>query len=224
MTFLGSCEILKGMQNLDQSLFILINSDWSNALFDSIMPVATDLHKNPIFQFWILPPLLVFWMYRRRGEVLPVFLGVALCIALVDNFTYRVLKPSFQRERPPAVETTIELRTDRYAGYGFPSNHAANNFAGAAFFSYCYPALTPVYFGIAGLVAYSRVYVGVHYPGDVIAGALLGLFFGLFFFRFWVIIWARVTARWPVLSFHQSHRRAEGTHGVQSERFQAKNR
>ncbi len=188
------------MESLDQSLFIFINSQISNDLFDAVFPVLTDLHKNKFFSQLILPLFLLLWIYKKRWQVVPVLLGVALCIGFVDNFTYRVLKPTFQRQRPPATEPIIQLRTDRFAGYSFPSNHAANNFAGATFLSYCYPALTPVFFAVSSLVAFSRVYVGVHYPGDVLAGAVIGLIFGLFFFKIWVIIWLRVQRRWPLLA------------------------
>ncbi len=187
------------LESIDQSLFIFINSGMSNSFFDWLMPAITDLHKNKIFSRLVVPIILSLWIYRKRWKVLPVLVGVSICIGLVDNFTYRLLKPSFERPRPPAVEKEIQLRTDRYAGYSFPSNHAANNFAGATFFSACYPALTPVFYAVASLVAFSRVYVGVHYPGDVLGGGLVGVIFGLFFFRIWVIIWKRVGRRWPRL-------------------------
>jgi len=170
------------------------------------MPVLTDLHKNPIFVKALLPLIIITWVFRKRLQVLPVILGLALCIGAVDNFTYRVLKPSFKRERPPAVETHINIRSDRYAGYSFPSNHAANNFAGATFLSFCYPALTPVFYAVASLIAFSRVYVGVHYPGDVLAGGLLGVIFGLFFLKFWFILLGRASQRWPALQLPDTKR------------------
>ncbi len=147
----------------------------------------------------LLPSLLFFWYYKTRKQMLGALLGLILCIALVDNFIYRVLKPQFQRLRPPHVEKVIELRTERYAGYSFPSNHAGNNFAGATFLSSCYPALAPVFFSIAALVSYSRVYVGAHYPFDVLAGGVIGIIFGLFFFKIWKIILIYSHRRWSFL-------------------------
>ena len=187
------------MENLDQSLFVFFNSTISNDFFDSIIPPITDLHKSPIVLWIILPLIMTFWIYKQGKKMIPVFLGMALCVGIVDNITYRVFKPTFKRPRPPQVEKQIILRSDRHAGYGFPSNHAANNFAAATFLSYCYPAATAILYAVASLVAFSRVYVGVHYPGDVLAGGLFGLIFGLFFFKIWVIILFRVGRRWPSL-------------------------
>lgn len=191
------------MEKIDQILFVFFNSTVSNDLFDWFFPLLTDLHKNSFFTNGVLPVLLVLWSYKQGIKALPVILGLIIAIGMVDNFTYRVLKPHFQRQRPPAVETQIQLRTQRYAGYSFPSNHAANNFAAAAFLSSCYPALSVPFYAVASLVAYSRVYVGVHYPSDIFVGALLGLTFGLFFFKFWVIIWIKLQQRWPKLKWPQ---------------------
>jgi undecaprenyl-diphosphatase len=65
--------------------------------------------------------------------------------------------------------------------YSFPSNHAVNNFAAATFFSSLYPRYKSVLFITASLVALSRVYLGLHYPSDIIAGAALGIIFGYIF-------------------------------------------
>lgn len=173
------------MESLDRFLFQLINSSLSNPLFDNIMPYLTDLHKQASFLKITLPLLLISWILQKRLSAIKIILALSLCIGCVDIIAYRVLKPIFQRERPPAVEKIINLRTNRYSGYSFPSNHAANNFAGATILSFCYPPLSPIFFSFAGLIALSRVYVGVHYPFDVIGGGLLGFFFGLLFI--WLI-------------------------------------
>ena len=176
------------MLGLDQKLFYFINTSLTNPVFDWFMPLVTDMHKIQLVQFAVLPLTLAFWFYKQRKKMLIPFIGLLLTIGATDLMAYRVLKPTFQRPRPPAVETEIQLRTDRYAGYSFPSNHAANNFGAATFLSYCYPALTPLFMAVASIIAFSRVYVGVHYPLDIFAGALLGIIFGLFFFKLSVII------------------------------------
>jgi undecaprenyl-diphosphatase len=176
------------MFQLDQNIFYFINSTLSNGFFDQIMPTLTDLHKEPFAQYCLVPLLLLFWFYKEKSRMLPLLLGLVITVGATDFACYRLLKPSFKRQRPPAIESTINIRTDRYAGYSFPSSHAANNFAFATYLSLCYPALTPFLVLIATFGAFSRVYVGVHYPLDVLAGALVGCFFGLFFFRLFVII------------------------------------
>ncbi len=170
------------MLEIDKKLFHFFNDTLSNPFFDQFMPWVTDLHKNPI-ALMVLSGVILIWLYRKRWKFFPVFLGLTFCVASTDIVSYRVLKPLFKRQRPPAIETEIQLRTDRFAGYGFPSNHAANNFAAATFLSHCYPALKWIYYPVAAFIAFSRVYVGVHYPLDVIFGSLLGLVFGLLFFR-----------------------------------------
>jgi len=180
------------MYELDQSLFVFINMKMTNSFFDWLMPIVTDLHKNSIFLTFILPPILLFWLYKGRRKALLSMITLALMLGALDNFNHRILKKSFQRERPPLVENEFKLRAPHHKGYSFPSNHAANNFAGATFLSYCYPALSWPLFLVASTVAFSRVYVGVHYPFDVLAGGLVGIIFGFSFFRVFAIIQRRV--------------------------------
>lgn len=176
------------MLDWDKDLFYFINTNLTHPFLDAIMPTLTDLHKIPALGMIGIPIILTFWFFKKRTKMIPVLLGLCVTVGATDLFNYRLLKPTFQRPRPPAVEQAINIRSDRYAGYGFPSNHAANNFAGATFLSLCYPALSPVLFGFAAVVAFSRVYVGVHYPLDVIVGGLIGWIFGLFFFKIFEII------------------------------------
>ena len=128
------------MESLDRMLFAFFNQSLSNPVFDWLMPFITDLHKQAFVVNFVFIPILVLWIYFQRKKAVALLLGATLCIGMVDSFTYRVLKPAFKRERPPATESEIQLRTERFAGYSFPSNHAANNFAGAAFLSSCSPA------------------------------------------------------------------------------------
>jgi undecaprenyl-diphosphatase len=185
----------KSVENLDQSLFVLINSTLTNGFFDWLMPSITDLHKNKVFAFGVFPLILAFWAYKQRLAMVPVLIFGVMCVGASDLTTYRILKPTFKRERPPVNEKQIIMRTNRWAGHSFPSNHAANNFALATFLGFCYPALSLPLLTVATLVAFSRVYVGVHYPADVIAGALMGMIFGLFFFKIWEIISKRRMTR-----------------------------
>jgi undecaprenyl-diphosphatase len=152
------------------------------------MPVITDLHKSKLAVSVLLPLALVFWFQQKRHKMWAPLLTTLLLIASVDNFSHRILKENIQRPRPPLVEKEIQIRAPQYGGYSFPSNHAANTFAIATFLGACYPAAWFSLTLFAFIGAYSRVYVGVHYPSDVLAGALIGIFFGLFFWRIFVII------------------------------------
>lgn len=164
---------------LDHFLFAKINSDWTNGFFDWLLPAITDLHKNPKALIALMP-LLLFWFWRRRSYALKTFFLLIISIALADTVSYRVVKSVTQRDRPQFVlaeikdQAPVQLRTHQHSGSSFPSNHAANMFAAARLLALAHPGGALIFYVIAGAVAYSRVYVGVHFPFDVMTGALLG--------------------------------------------------
>lgn len=179
----------------DVFLFQLVNQRWTHPVLDDVFVWITLAHKRPEFLFGILPAIIVFWVYKDRQRALKVIFALAVTVGLVDNLSHRGIKPYFERPRPHHVtaETQADLKLDYSpSGWSFTSNHAANNFAGATLLTFCYPTLGPALFLYAFLVAYSRPYVGVHYPSDVAAGALLGLIVGLLLYRF---LFARFLAR-----------------------------
>lgn len=173
--------------SFDHWLFEKINLDWTNGFFDWLFPSITDLHKTPEFLVAILP-LIAFWIYRRRTTALKWLLVLIFSVGSSDLVSYRVLKAMTERKRPVEAGLSVKLRTHHHSGTSFPSNHAANVFAAATVLTASAPPTAPLWFGIAGAVAYSRVYVGVHFPLDVTVGALLGIVLGLF--------WSRVFRRW----------------------------
>ena len=185
-------SLIETLEQMDRSLFILINQKLSHSIFDAIFPVFTDLHKHGWFVFLVAPALIGAWFYKKRSEAMGVLLGLIAVVGFADAMNTRLLKPTFQRERPPRAEISIQLRTHRYGGYSMPSNHAANIFAGMTFLSLAYPGIRWVAMILAAAVAYSRVYVGVHFPADVFAGGCLGMLYALAFFRLYSAIRARL--------------------------------
>ena len=157
-------------------LFDLLNGELTHPFLDVAMPaVTTQENWYPVLiGLWIA---LIIWG-GRRGRIAALLLVIA--IALTDQITCSVLKPAFARMRPcnalPANE--VRLLVGRSAAYSFPSAHASNSFAMATIVAWRLPRLAPIAFAVAALVAYSRVYVGVHYPLDVVAGGVLGLAVG----------------------------------------------
>ena len=176
------------LSSWDITLFRLINGQGHNYFLDWFMPFMTDL-KN----FWYVLPVLVVWVLvreKKAGIVFLVFIGLTL--AITDPFSSRLLKDWLGRVRPCHVLEEVRLLTDCNTSYSFPSSHAVNIFAAAFFLSQPLKKLSPLFFGIAGIVGYSRIYIGIHYPLDVIGGAAIGLLIA------WPMRWLKdqVVARW----------------------------
>jgi len=108
---------------------------------------------------------------RRWPAVFQVILAIGLSTLLTDS----IFKPLVGRSRPYVLYTDIEVIGIRQSNASFPSTHASNAFAGAYAMSRAFPAGRAIFWTIAVLVAVARVYVGVHYPSDVVFGGLIGL-------------------------------------------------
>lgn len=164
--------------NYEWQLFQWVQSKVHTEFLDQVMPYVTNLHHHPLLFTALMIPLGIFWIYHRRFEVVRVLSSLVLVIAVSDSLSYRVLKPFFGRPRPPQVkqmDSRLMVEPSSQSP-GFPSNHAVNNFAIAATAAWYYPPYAWLFYILAGLVAFSRVYVGVHFVGDVVGGAFIGVF------------------------------------------------
>jgi len=165
------------MSGLDLHLFRVINGDLSNAVFDSLMPFITDPGPFVIPLTLIGVGLLVWGGWKGRLLVV-----MALLLLIVSNAVSEQLKQLFQRPRPClALETVRLLVGCSKTNFSFPSSHASNITAQALLFAYSYRPIAVPLFLVAAAVGYSRVYVGVHYPIDVVGGILVGLACGAVF-------------------------------------------
>lgn len=170
--------ILTTLRGWDVALFHRINEVWTHPWLDAFFPWLTNLDRSAVAVWGALPVALAWWVYVKRGRAVKVILAMALAVGLSDAFAYRFIKPLVHRSRPTEAGIAMTLRTHRPGSYGFPSNHACNTFAGAAVLGAAEPHLLYPAMLAAFLVSYSRVYVGVHFPADVAAGAFLGLLIG----------------------------------------------
>ena len=130
----------------------------------------------------------------KRGKISSAILVIAIILA--DYSSAQILKPFFQRLRPShELIDGIRLLVPKGGKYGFVSSHAANIFAAATVLSYFYIKYKKLFFTIAVLVAFSRVYVGVHYPADVFIGGIIGYGMAWIFLTLWVILKMRELKR-----------------------------
>lgn len=153
---------------MDAALFSVLNG-WHTPWLDAVMRGASALGYFP--GAWFIGSALALAVPPLRAAAWRMCLAVALTYALTSG----VIKPLVARERPYTVISgarTVEAAPA--GGYSFPSGHAATAVAGAIAASRVLPGASLAFWLLATLIAYSRIYVGVHYPGDVAAGALVG--------------------------------------------------
>ncbi len=167
--------------HFDEYLFHLVNAGCQNRFFDWLMPLLRDKFVwLPLYVF-IASFLLI--NYKQQGTYL--FLAMVLTVGISDSVSSHVIKKNVQRLRPCRV---LEAPKDMHllvpcgSGFSFPSSHAANHFALATLLLlvlgkvFRWVKIPLVLWAIS--IAFAQVYVGVHYPMDVVAGALLGILIG----------------------------------------------
>ncbi|MZG30085.1 MAG: phosphatase PAP2 family protein [Nitrospinae bacterium] len=126
--------------------------------------------------------IAILIVYKRYGFAFLLTLGAT--IGLTDATSHYILKESIARLRPCHVLPDLINTVNCSNSFSFPSNHAGNTFAAATLMSLCFRNTTLLAFACALLVCYSRIYLKVHYPSDVIAGALFGGLMGTLGYRF----------------------------------------
>lgn len=175
------------IKEIDTSLFLFLNGK-HNEIFDFIMGWVS-------YKFTWIPAyaLLLYFTWKKTGNKLfIVIISVVLLILISDQASVHLFKNIFERYRPChnlIIKEKLHLVGDCGGLYGFVSSHAANTFALAAFFSFFFKnkRFTFLIFFWASLCSYSRIYLGVHYPLDIISGALLGIFSGYLVVSFYTL-------------------------------------
>jgi len=175
--------MLEKIQELDSRLLVYLNSLGSETYDRFWLIITSQLNWTPVFL------LMFFLIYRKIGgkQTLYLLLFIAVLIAFTDQTT-NLFKNTFQRLRPcnnPEINTIIRVVQSR-SSYSFFSGHAANTMAVATFL---YMVLKR-HFKYLGLLflwplifAYSRIYLGLHYPGDILTGYFFGALFGFITFK-----------------------------------------
>jgi undecaprenyl-diphosphatase len=185
------------LYSLDRAAFQFFNQTLSNPLGDTLWPLITDYAQ--LFAIRLL--LLLCWVMLlvrggRRGRTVALLLIPTIVIS--DQLSSSVIKDLFSRPRPcHAVDgiqviQSIHLLVDCGPGKSFPSSHAVNNFAAATVLACYYKRWAWAFAGWATLIAVSRVAVGVHFPSDVLGGAIIGTSIAALIVWLWRTIETRI--------------------------------
>lgn len=165
------------LYSIDLSIFYFFNHTLSAGFLDKFFSILTSVNNWYIAYAVLLG--ISFFKGGRKGKL--AVAGIIILIIISDQLGYRVLKEFFQRPRPCDILSDVITPLGCTGTFSFPSNHALNNFAAAFFFYILFPKLKWILFITAALVSISRVYLGLHYPSDIIGGAIIGSALGYFF-------------------------------------------
>jgi membrane-associated phospholipid phosphatase len=173
--------MLEQLIQIDRNIFFLINNGLQNPFFDLIMPLLRSKYFwAPLYLF-----LIAFFIVNYQKKGLVVIGMLLLTFALTDFVSAGIFKQFFQRLRPcndPDLILYVKNIVGCGSGFSFVSSHAANHFGIAIFLAGFFKDkirwIAPAFITWAVVISFAQVYVGVHYPFDVICGAVLGIIIG----------------------------------------------
>jgi undecaprenyl-diphosphatase len=177
---------------IDHALFHFINDTIANPALNWLMPIITNENNIAVL-------LMLFWLWLlffngKRGKIAAILL--VLTVVFTDAIAAQIIKPWIGRIRPSHVMIdNINLLVSKGGKYSFISNHAANTMSAAAILGYFYRKWKGIAITISIIVGFSRVYVGVHYPFDVLGGWIFGYTFAWGIISIWVILKIREIKR-----------------------------
>lgn len=178
--------MIESLHQFDVSLFLKIHRGLSNGFFDWLMPLMRNKYFwSPLYLFIIVYSLKAF---KRNGWY--IIGGILFAFAMGDLVATRIIKPFWGRLRPCNDLSLTDLIIHRVpcgSGFSFPSAHATNHFAIAVFlilvFYKRWKPILPIGLFWAAIICFAQIYVGVHFPIDILTGTILGSLIGFLTFK-----------------------------------------
>lgn len=181
------------LNQIDTQLFLFLNSI-NSPFWDTVMwHISGKLTWAPLYL------TIIYFIFRKyRWKTLWILIAIAVVVTLADQISVHFFKNVFERLRPchnPELRELVHLVNSKCGGqFGFVSSHAANTFGVAMFLLNLFRLK---WFSIsillwAAVVSYSRIYLGVHYPGDVLVGSLLGVIVGWIVWKLYSFLTAKI--------------------------------
>ncbi len=185
---------LETLDHIDKVLLALIQQDSDHTILDVVMPILRDPYTWAPFYCFML-----YYAIRKAGYHAWSFIALSLLtFAVTDSLTAQIMKPFFGRLRPchdPDLAQTIRILVDCSGIYSMPSSHAANHFGLAAFWYFAIRTMGgKKWWGLwiwAAAPCYAQVYIGKHYPSDILIGACTGVLTGFGLSRIFAYLWDR---------------------------------
>lgn len=180
--------MIESLLHIDREIFIAIHNGMANPFFDWLLPHLREaMTWIPLYLLFVI---LAVRKYKIQG--LYIILATVLVVVLTDRFSAGFMKPFFERLRPchePNLSDYIRGLIDCGGQYGFISSHATNHFGLAVMLTWFFKKVSQlsctswVFYVWAGVICFAQIYVGKHYFGDVLVGALCGVLIGTFVLR-----------------------------------------
>lgn len=188
-------QMIESLLHLDENLYILINSGLSNPLFDAVLiPFRHKLFWVPLYLAIICFILL---NYGRLAWL--TLIALILTVVISDTVSSKLIKKSVKRTRPCNQEHIQSVeRVHCGHGYSFTSSHATNHYAVGSFL-FLLLSMTRWRWSFmcwAGVIGFAQIYVGVHFPFDVIIGSVLGCIIGWIVFMIYTNVYSKLTNKY----------------------------
>ncbi len=164
------------LYSMDVAVFRWINESWSSPFLDAFFSYITNVRHLGILALIVAAVAFLLWKGGEKGRWLVLSLFLAVFIS--DQTSSHILKGIVERVRPCNALDGVLTPAGKSGAYSFPSSHAANMGSSMFLLSMAFRPLTWLFSLIALLVGLSRIYLGLHYPSDVLGGYALGLLVG----------------------------------------------